>query len=161
MGTDSDRAASYLLSRLGQKQERWEEAVNSIDFFHSSRKAWRTINTLTGRSGRPVSANSIATQLLKNGVHRTGDRESTGLVYKELSNLWKIPTPEGQSISEPLRLEQLAASLRCLKPGKSTGLASIFPKFILHARSALKSWNCGFLNSCMRQLKIPKIWRRD
>jgi len=36
VGTDSDRAASSLLSRLGQKkQERWEEAVNSIDFSHS------------------------------------------------------------------------------------------------------------------------------
>jgi len=48
-----------------KKQERWEEAVNSIDFSHSSRKAWSAINKLTGRSGRssrfyPVSANSIA-----------------------------------------------------------------------------------------------------
>ena len=37
---------------------------------------------------------------------------------------------------------------------------SIFPEFILHAGSALTSWLCDFLNSCMRQLEIPKIWRR-
>jgi len=38
--TDSDRAASSLLSRLQQKkQERWEEFVNTIDFSNSSRKA--------------------------------------------------------------------------------------------------------------------------
>ena len=37
---------------------------------------------------------------------------------------------------------------------------SIFPEFILHAGSALKSWFCDFLNFCMRQLKILKIWRR-
>jgi len=36
----------------------------------------------------------------------------------------------------------------------------IFAEFILHTGSALKSWFCDFLNSCMRQLKIPKIWRR-
>ena len=49
VGTDSDRAVSSLLSRLGQKkQERWEEAINSIDFSHSSRKVWRTIKKLTG-----------------------------------------------------------------------------------------------------------------
>ena len=66
VGTASDRAASSLLSRLQQKkQERWEEAVNSIDFSYSSRKAWRTINKLTGKSEHssrlcPVSANSIA-----------------------------------------------------------------------------------------------------
>ena len=44
MGTYSDRVTPSLLSRLEQKQERWEEAVNSIDFSHSSRKVWRTIN---------------------------------------------------------------------------------------------------------------------
>jgi len=38
------------------------------------------------------------------------------------------------------------------------GLDSIFPEFILHAGSILKSWFCDFLNSCMRQ--IPMIWRR-
>jgi len=113
-GTDSDGAVLSLLSRPGQKkQERWQEAVNSIDFSHSSRKAWRTINKLTGRSGRSfhqchVSANSIASQLVENGTHRTGDRKSTRLVNKQLSDLWKIPTPEGHSISEPFRPEELA-----------------------------------------------------
>jgi len=58
------------------------------------------------------------------------------------------------------RLEEFAAALRCLKPGKSPGLDIIFPEFILHAGPALKSWFCDFLNSYMRQIKIPKIWRR-
>jgi len=53
VGTASDRAASFLLSRLQQrKQERWEDPVISIDFSHSSRKARRNINKLIGRSGR-------------------------------------------------------------------------------------------------------------
>jgi len=79
------------------------------------------------------------------------------LVNKELSNLWKIPTPEGHSMSEPFRPEEFAAALRRLKPGKSPGLDS---EFILHTWSALQSWFCDFFNSCTRQLKIPKIWRR-
>jgi len=119
-----------------------------------------TINKLSGRSGRsfhqcPVSANSIATQLVMNG-----DRESTRLVNKELSDRWKISTSEGHSISESFRPEELAA-LRHLKPGKSPGLDSIFPEFILHAASALKSWFCDFLSSWMHHLKITKIWRRE
>jgi len=166
LGTDSDRAASSLLSRLGQKkQERWEEVVNSIDFSDSSRKAWRTINKLTDRFGRsfhqcPVSANSIASQLVKNGAPKTGDRKSTRMVNKDLSDLRKIPTPEGYSISEPFRPEELASALRRLKPGKSPGSDAIFSEFILHAGLALKSWFCNFLSSCKRQHKIPKIWRR-
>jgi len=52
VGSDSDRAVSSLLSQQDQKQqEQQEEAVNSIDFSHSIRMAWRTINKLTGRSG--------------------------------------------------------------------------------------------------------------
>jgi len=90
----------------------------------------------------------------------TQDQGSTSMVNKELSDLWKIPTPESHSISEPFRPEELAAALIGLKPGKSPGLDSIFPEFILHAGSALKSWFCDFLSSCMHQLKIPKIWRR-
>jgi len=31
---------------------------------------------------------------------------------------------------------------------------------LIHARVALKSYFCNFLTSCMRQLEIPKIWRR-
>ena len=158
MGTDSDRAASSLVSRPEQKQERWEDAV--IDFSRCSRKTWSTTNKLSGRSGRssrlrPVSVDSIASKLVKNGAHRTGGREYTRLVNKQLSDLWKIPSPEGHSISEPFRPEELAAALRCLKPGKSPGLDSMFPEFILHAGSALKSWFCDLLTFCLRHLKIP------
>jgi len=93
--------------------------------------------------------------------HRLATREEWDrLVNKQLSDLWKIPTPEGHSISAPFRPEEFAAALRRLKPGKSPGLDFIFPEFILHAEWALKSWFCDFLNSCMHQLKIPKIWRR-
>jgi len=42
-------------------------------------------------------------------------RESTRLVNKELSDLWKVRTPEGNSISGPFRPEELAAALRRLK----------------------------------------------
>jgi len=107
----------------------------------------------------PASENSMALQLVKNRAPKTGDQKSTRLVNKELSDLWKIPTPESHSISEPFRLEKLAAALRRLKPGKSPGVDSIFPEFILNARSVVKSWLCDFLNFCMCQLKCPKIWR--
>jgi len=87
---------------------------------------------------------------VKNGAHKTGDRKSTRPDNKELSDLWKIPTPAGHNTSEPFRPEELAAALRRLKPGKSPGLDSIFPEFILHAGSALRTWICDFLSSCMR-----------
>ena len=102
VGTDSDRAALYLLFGLEQnKQEPWEETVNSIDFLHSIRKAWSTINKLGGGSGHSsrlctVSENAIALYLMKNGAHTTGSHESTTPMNKQLSDLRTVPTPERQ-----------------------------------------------------------------
>ena len=113
------------------------------NFSHSSRMAWRTVNKHSGRSGSsfhqcPVSANSIATQLVKNGTHRTGDRVSSRLVNKDLTDLRKIRTSEGHCISEPFRPEEISSAIRRLKPGKSPELHSIFPEI------ALRSWFCDF-----------------
>ena len=165
-GGASSTAASALLSRLDEKRrERWSEAVNTIDFTHSSRLAWNTINNLTGRSRQsrrlcPISANSIASQLVQNGVYKTKDRESARLVSKEVSELWRIPTPAGKSISGDFTPEEFASALQLLKSGKAPGPDSICPELILHAGDALKSWLNKFLSSCMRLLKLPKIWRR-
>jgi len=101
-------------------------------------------------------------------LHRLATREERGTqdqgprVVQDYQQGTVRPTDYlNTSISEPFRPEEFAAALRRLKPGKSPGLDSIFPKFILHAGSALKSWFREFLSSCMRQLKIPKIWRRE
>ena len=81
-GPDSDRAATALLTRLdGKRRNRWSETVRSIDFSHSSRLAWNTINNLTGRSRQsprqcPVSADAIASQLVKNGKYEGVNRRS-------------------------------------------------------------------------------------
>ena len=70
-GHESGRAATALLARLDKKRrDRWSEAVQNIDFSHSSRVAWSILNNLTDRSRQsfrqyPVSANAIASQLVK------------------------------------------------------------------------------------------------
>ena len=54
---------------------RQSEAVRSIDFSHSSRKAWSILNNFTGRSCHSprhclVSADAIASQLVRNGRYK-------------------------------------------------------------------------------------------
>ena len=74
-GDDSSLAATALLAKLNRKRrDRWSEAVRSIDFSHSSRKPWSILNNLTGRSRHsprhcPVSADAIASQLVRNGKY--------------------------------------------------------------------------------------------
>ena len=55
-----------------QKKERWEEMITSIDLTHNSRKAWKTIKSISNDPTTPtppclVNANQVAHQLLVNG----------------------------------------------------------------------------------------------
>ena len=139
--------------------------VRSSSESHSSRKAWSILNNLTGRSRHsprhcPVSANTIASQLVRNGKYEAVDRKSSRLVSHEVSDLWRATTPDAVNISDNFSQREFAAALQHLKPDKAPGPDSIFPKLILHAGAALKSWLRDFLSSCLRRLKILKIWRR-
>ena len=159
-------AATALLAKLDRKpRDQWSEAVQSIDFSHSSRKAWSILNNLTGRSRHsprycPVSANVIASQLVRNGKYEAVDCKSFRLISQEVSDLWRATTPNAVNISDNFSQREFAAALQHLKPGKAPGPNSICPELILYAGAALKSWLHDFLTSCLRRLKIPKIWRR-
>ena len=123
------------------------------------------MNNLTGRSQHsprhcPVSANAIASQLLRNGKYEAVDHKSSRLVFQEVPDLWRATRPDAVNISDNFSQREFIAALQHLKPDKTPGPDFICPKLILHARAALKSWLCDFLSSCLHQLKIPKIWRR-
>ena len=87
--SDSNGATTALLLRLNKKRrDQWSEAVQTINFLRSSRKAWSILNNLTGRSRRSlqhcaVSAYAIASQLLRNGRYEGIDRESSRLSRKK------------------------------------------------------------------------------
>ena len=76
-------------------------------------------------------------------------------LFQEVSDLWRTTTPDAVNISD-----NIAAALQHLKSGKAPGPDSIFSELILHAGAALKFWLHDFFSSCLRQLKIFKIWRR-
>ena len=82
-GSDSNRATTALLLRLDKKRrDRWSEAVQTSVFSHFSQKAWSILNNLTDRSRRfsrhcAVSANAIASQLIRNGRYEDIDRGSS------------------------------------------------------------------------------------
>ena len=78
-----------------------------------------------------------------------------------MSDLWRATTPDAVNISDNFIQKKFAAALQNLKPGKAPGPDSTYPELIIHAGAALKSWLRDFLSSCLRRVKIPKIWRRE
>ena len=77
-----------------------------------------------------------------------------------MSDRWRALIPSPVNLSGDFSPREFAAALQHVKPGKAPGPDSICPELIIHAGTALKSWLRGFLSSCLRQLKIPKVWRR-
>jgi len=73
---------------------------------------------------------------MKNRAHRKRYCESKRLINKELSNLWKVSTPEGDNISYPFMPEDLATALNHQKPRKYMGLDYTFLEFIPTPRGA-------------------------
>ena len=69
---DTVRVGDALLDEISEAQRsKWKEMIESTDFTHSSRKAWKTINKLTKDYTKPqqqckVTADQVAHQLLLN-----------------------------------------------------------------------------------------------
>ena len=130
-GDDSSLAATSLLSKLVRKRrDWWSEVVRSIDFTHSSRKAWSILSNLTGRSRHsprhcPFSADAIAPQLVINGKYEAVDRKSSRLVSQEVSDLWMATTPDAVNISDNFSQRKFTAAVQHLKPSKAPGPDSI------------------------------------
>jgi len=162
------RYHSNCLACPTRRKGLWSEAVESIDFTHSSRLALATINNLTGRSRNlhrpcPITANSITSQLVKNGTYKTKDRESDRLVNKEVFDLCMIPTPEDKCISGEFSSNEFALDFQQLKSGKAPGPdKSYMPIARLERRQCLKVLAIlyKFLSFSLQYLKLPKIWRR-
>ena len=102
----------------------------------------------------------MPSQLIRNDRYKSIDRKSYRLISQQLSDLRRTTPTSPVNISESFTSDKFAAALKHLKPGKAPVPHSIYPKLMTHAGGALKSWLCGFLSSCLRHLKIPKVWRR-
>ena len=121
------------------------------------------MNNLNGRSRhspRHCPGQCFVYQLFTNEKYEAVDCKLSRLVSQEVSDLWRATTPDAVNISDNFSQRKFTAALQHLKPGKAPGPDSIFPELILHAGAALKSWLRDVLSSCLRRLKIPKIWRR-
>jgi len=157
-------------------QERWEEAVNSIDFSYSSHKAWSIINKLTGRSGRssrlcPMSVNSIASQLVRNGHTGPGAMSLPGLsarscpIYGRSQHLrvtvsltilsQRTLLPSGAWGQESLRVWILSSRSLYSTPGRLSNLGFTFSSLPANSkfqRTEEERW-------LLRSLSQKRHWR--
>ena len=162
--SEADHKANDLIQHLNpNRRKRWVEAVESMDFSHSSRVAWQTFNRLTGRSNKPkkcpVSPNAIAHQLLCNGRYKNADKDVTRAVKREIKQHWVSPTCNTE-LSVPFSTQELDSAIGHLKCGKAMGPDKIPPEFLKYSGETFRTWLSKFYSACLQRLVIPKIWRK-
>ena len=145
----------------GETLSEW--ASKSIDFTHSSRKVWQTINQLSGRSITspkcPVTANAIAAQLLKNGRFPDADKEFARSTSHEVSSL-STAASVNANLSRDFTPDELRDAMAKFKQGKAPGPDNIHPEFVIHQSEIISAWLCAFFSACLRRSKLPRTWRR-
>ena len=83
-------SSNHFIDHLNsRRKEEWISTVENLDMVRSSRKAWRTINKITGRknvSTNPnlISPNAVASCLLNNGKFKNPDKQFTREVNRQL-----------------------------------------------------------------------------
>ena len=141
----ADKAAAALFDHLNENQcECWIETVSNINFTHSSRRAWNSINRLTGKSftkrNCPISPNIIAKQLVKNGKYPGSDKKFKRKVVRESSNLRsRNALPEHEHLNMDFSVQEVHSAIRQLKLGKAPGPDGIHNEFLVQSGNAMIS----------------------
>ena len=158
--------SEVLMNTLNVKRrKRWEETVSRLDFTHSSRKAWSTINQLTGRSRKPkpcpVSADSIASVIVNNGKWTDKSKEAKAHSHYVNAEIKKsLVASSTTSLSYNISRKELCNAILCLQNSKAPGVDQIPPEFLKHTGLRAIDWLCAFLSDCLLKTMIQAIWRQ-
>ena len=111
------------------QQKKWKTLIESTDWTHSSRKAWKTINILSKDYAQPqhkckVTANQVDHQLLLNSKRNSAHRPSKARMTDK--NITK------HSLTSPFTMEELIKGMKILKNNKAAGLDDMLCEQIKH-----------------------------
>ena len=127
---DTVRVGDALLDEISEAQRsKWTEMIESTDFTHSSRNAWKTINKLTKDYTEPqqqskVTADQVAHQLLLNG-------KGNKLQVPRGEKMPRQTVTESKLMS-PFLMENLLHSVKALNNNKAAGLDDMLCEQIKH-----------------------------
>ena len=160
--TGDRNAADALIERLNINRSKiWHDKTMNMDFTHSSRKAWNTIQKLGvnpkahSKKQFPVSANDIATKLLENSK---ADMSKSRIkkVMHEFRGIKKTLRPDW-NYSKKFTLRELRIALNYVKPGKAAGYDKMYPEFLLNCGLRAKKWICTLISRIVHTGKIPPL----
>lgn len=116
------------------RKHKWVETVEGMDFRVSSRKAWKVLNKLTGKTQAPESASSSAlTNAIANRIVQVsrvkGPKNDTKEIKRQYKHL-KSTFPENDHLSRNFSDIEVDHAIKQLPSGKAEGCDGIYNEFI-------------------------------
>ena len=158
-GDTTIEAGTRLVDTMTEeKKKRWEEVITSTDLTHNSRKAWKTIRSLSNDPTSPtppclVNSNQVAHQLLING---RGTMPS-----KPRRPVLPTDTTGAATLVYPFTEEEYRKGIAALKNGKAAGIDDVLVEQLKNLGPISHKWLLDLLNNCFTENKIPKVWRQS
>jgi hypothetical protein len=145
-----------------QRKKKWKQKVESADFTHPSRKAWKLLRDLGSDtqmqppSTSNVSANNIATRLL-HVLKVSMDQHHVRTTKRALCQRRREMSGNTE-LFDDFTIEKVELAFLSVKPGKAAGFDGVHPEFIRNSGRKTKEWLVTFF---MMTVKLPKIFKRS
>ena len=145
LGDGTIDAGNKLIELMAErKKERWEEMIISIDLTPNSRKAWKTIKSISNDPTTPTRLH----QLLFNG---------RGIIpTKPKRPILTTVEQSEQSLVYPFTEEEYRKGIATLKNNKAAGIDDVLVEQLKHLGHKAHRWLHSMLNMCFTENKIPK-----
>ena len=138
------------------QQKKWETLIESTDFTHSSRKAWKSINKLSKdyvqlQQQCMVTVDQVAHQLFLNDKGNSTHRPSK-------ANITDNHIIE-HYLTSPFIMEELMKCIKIMKNNKATGLDDMLCEQIKHLGPRAMVWPKAMMYNILVSKKFFKLWR--
>lgn len=157
-------AGTRLLKNLDENRtKKWEEKMESLSFSKSSRKAWNTLNRLSGKSNRkkkiyPVTPNQIATKMMENSKGRVPEKQMK-TVERIFTRNFRT-SQRSSNLAAPFSIEEVFEAVKQLQCGKAPGYDNVFPDNLRHLGSGAMKCLTKLFSNIHNSGKLPKEWKR-
>lgn len=163
--TESSDTANELLQSLNKaRREKWVKTTESLNFTHSSRRAWSLLRKLS--SGNPngngtttyPNPSDIAKRIVN--ISKSARQPSDKQAIYQLNDR-KRAQQAPLEVSRPFAEEELETAITALSIGKAAGLDNIYPEFLKHTGSKTKKWLLTVFNAILATGNLPMAFKRS
>ena len=159
-----DTADKLLLSLDEARKNKWTQSVESMDFKHSSRKAWSLLRKLGSAKPPPPSKptldpNRIAAHMVNLSKGKT-QKLFTMSIQKEYKAL-RSSTASNDQYSSPFSTSELNDAMKTLKGGTAAGVDEIYPEFLKNSGPNTRTWLKIFYSDILSSNNLPSPFKKS